>query len=153
MEFLPFVGLDSQTRLFPPSFRAKITQSMKWDALAHNVPSDVINTHSLRAGAPQRCSYPVSTGSRYIDEGGGKAVFFTNIYGMAPRDLCTLVNVLPVRKDSPNFRWKLHRCIAVLNVITSLYFTPVPRKCIERILVRQRKSYIRNWYQGLHLLT
>ena len=45
-----FNDTDTQQHLFPPRFRFRLTQSMKWAASAHNVPIDVINTHSLRAG-------------------------------------------------------------------------------------------------------
>ena len=37
-------------KIFPPSFRTRLTQCVKWAALAHRIPVQVINTHSLRAG-------------------------------------------------------------------------------------------------------
>ena len=36
--------------LFPSTFRAKLVEAMKWAATRNNIPSAVVNTHSLRAG-------------------------------------------------------------------------------------------------------
>ena len=35
---------------FNPNFRCKLTHIMKWAATSNNIPSDVVSTHSLRAG-------------------------------------------------------------------------------------------------------
>ena len=36
---------------WPPSvFRGRLTDAIKWAAIANNIPTDVVSTHSLRAG-------------------------------------------------------------------------------------------------------
>ena len=41
---------NSNKPLFPSAFRARLVEVMKWAAVANNIPSAVVNTHSLRAG-------------------------------------------------------------------------------------------------------
>ena len=41
---------DSHSVLFPKSFRPTLVQTMKWAAAANDIPTAVVNTHSLRAG-------------------------------------------------------------------------------------------------------
>ena len=43
-------GARGTPRTHTPSFRAKLVQVMKWDAVSNNIPTDVVNTPSLRAG-------------------------------------------------------------------------------------------------------
>ena len=41
---------DDHVHMFPKSARATLVQIMKWAAGANDIPADVVNTHSLRAG-------------------------------------------------------------------------------------------------------
>ena len=49
--FLTLLPANSgDASLFPKVFRARLAETMKWAATRNNIPSAVVNTHSLRAG-------------------------------------------------------------------------------------------------------
>ena len=57
----------------PPSFRARLTETMKWAAISNNIPTEVVSTHSLRAGGGLRPSSPQGwIGSPYRDSADGE---------------------------------------------------------------------------------
>ena len=56
-------SVKDSSEWFPSAFRGRIADATKWDAVAKNISTDVVSTHSLRAGGIRPSSPQGWTGS------------------------------------------------------------------------------------------